>query len=432
MSAHSFSNLGDGLRLVAIPWLASAITREPMLIALATAAVRVPWLVFSLPAGVITDRVDRRLLVAWMDVAGAITMLAFAGIVLANQASIADPAALAAGTAGPPANQAVLLGLLYLTALLIGLAEVLRDNSAQTLMPSIAPKDRLERANGRVWGAEIVMNQFVGPPLAGALLGVALALPFLVNVGTFALAAGLAFAIAGSFAPRGPATTGRIAWRTEIGAGLTWLWNHRLLRSLALILGALNAMGTMAVSIYVLFAQEILELDAGTFGLLLTGTAAGGVLGSLLAARISGVIGPGRALFTAMLGMGLGYGVIGLAPVAALAWLMLLVIGFLVVQWNVVTVSLRQSIVPDHMLGRVNSVYRFFGWGMISVGSLLGGLVVSAGEPLLGREWALRTPFLLAAAVHLALLVYALPRINNRRVREATSAQEAGGLIGTT
>nr|WP_281251777.1 MFS transporter [Haloechinothrix alba] len=95
MSAHSFSNLGDGLRLVAIPWLASAITREPMLIALATAAVRVPWLVFSLPAGVITDRVDRRLLVAWMDVAGGVTMLAFAGVVLANQASIADPAALA-------------------------------------------------------------------------------------------------------------------------------------------------------------------------------------------------------------------------------------------------------------------------------------------------------------------------------------------------
>ncbi|MDV6014268.1 MFS transporter [Haloechinothrix sp. LS1_15] len=424
LAAHAFSNLGDGLRIVAIPWLASAITRDPLLIATATLTVRLPWLLFALPAGVITDRVDRRKLIAWTDVAAGLVMAGFALVVLANQAAMADPEALAAGTAEPPGHQALLLALLYTTALLIGLGEVLRDNAAQTLMPSIVPKERLERANGRMWGAELVMNQLVGPPLAGLLLATALALPFVVNVGTFALAAGLAFALIGSFAPHAQAPSGRIAWRAEIAEGVRWLWRHQLLRTLALLLGVMNGMSMMATAIFVLFAQEILVLDAAGFGLVLTGTAVGGLAGSLLADRVSSRIGPGTALLTSITGLGLALAMIGLVPVAMLAWSMLVVIGFLVVQWNVVTVSLRQTIVPDHLLGRVNSVYRFFGWGMISIGSLLGGVVVTTGELLVAREWALRAPFLLAATVYVILLIYAAPRINTRRIREARAAAE--------
>ena len=87
--------------------------------------------------------------------------------------------------------------------------------------------------------------------------------------------------------------------------------------------------------------------------------------------------------------------------------------------WNVITVSLRQSLIPDRILGRVNSVYRFIGWGMMPIGSVLGGLLVAVAEPLVGREWALRTPFLLAAAMTGALFLYALPRLNSARIEEA-------------
>ncbi|NDL60797.1 MFS transporter [Phytoactinopolyspora mesophila] len=423
-SATTVSNLGDGLMTVAVPWLASAITRDPLQIALVTLATRLPWLLFSLPAGVITDRFDRRRLVALMDVARSIAMFAFAVLVFANQGSLSMPEDIADGTASPPGNAGLLLGLLYLTALLIGFAEVLRDNSAQTLLPSIVAKDRLEKANGRMWGAETVMNNFIGPPLAGVLLGVAFALPFVINAGTFAVAAALVFALAGTFVPKGQTTSGQIAWRAEIGEGFRWLWNHQLLRSLAIILGGLNAMSATCMAIMVLFAQEILDLDAGRFGLLLTGGAAGAVAGSLLADRVSRRLGPGTSLFVSMIGMGAGLGVIGLLSIGAAVWVIMTGTGFLIVLWNIITVSLRQTIIPDHLLGRVNSVYRFFGWGTISLGSLLGGVVVTIGEPLFGREWALRAPFLLAAAIHVVLLVYALPRINTAQIDAARAAAE--------
>ena len=76
--ASVVSNFGDGVAFIAYPWLASAITRDPVQIALVAVATRLPWLVFSLPAGVITDRVDRRKLVAWMDVVRFILTLGVA------------------------------------------------------------------------------------------------------------------------------------------------------------------------------------------------------------------------------------------------------------------------------------------------------------------------------------------------------------------
>jgi MFS family permease len=87
--------------------------------------------------------------------------------------------------------------------------------------------------------------------------------------------------------------------------------------------------------------------------------------------------------------------------------------------WNVITVSLRQALIPDRILGRVNSVYRFLGWGMMPIGSALGGLVVAVAQPLLGREWALRSPFVLAAAITFGLFAYAVPHLNTSQIEAA-------------
>ncbi len=424
-SASASANLGDGLMTVAVVWLASSLTRDAVLIAIVGLASRLPWLLFSLPAGVITDRYDRRRLVAWMDVARFAIVAAFAGVVLATQEGLPTPEQLANGTASAPGTAPLLIVLLCLAALLIGFAEVIRDNSAQTLMPSIVDKKLLERANGRLWGAETVMNTFIGPPLAGALIAVALAVPFLINAGLLALAAALVFALAGTFTPQGRTTTGRIAWRAEIGEGFSWLWNHGVLRTLAILLGSLNMLGAMAFVIFVLYAQEILGLFEGwQYGAMLTGTATGAVVGSLLADRVSRALTAGTSLFTSMIGMGAGFVIIGLVSSAPVVWAAGVLSGFMIVLWNVITVSLRQRIIPDHLLGRVNSVYRFFGWGTISLGTLLGGVLVALGEPLLGREWALRAPYLIAGITSLLLLAYALPRINTARIDAAMAAAD--------
>lgn len=422
-TASVISNLGDGLSLIAYPWLASALTRNPVAIAGVAVATRLPWLVFTLPAGVITDRVDRRKLVLGMDIGRFVLTLGVALAVLAGESGLNDPVDIADGLASTPDNGAVALALLYLAALLLGSAEVLRDNSAQTLMPSLVDQDQLERANGRMWGAEMVTNAFIGPPLAGFLLSVSFALPFFVDAGTFAVAAGLLCLIAGDFAPKGrPADAPPTSFRDDLREGVRWLWQHPLIKSLAISLGALNGLFALQHANDVLFAQEILDLSAAGFGALSIAAAIGGVLGSVVAHRVSDRLGPGNSLFATIIVSAIAPALIGALPSVPLVFSMFIVSSFFAVVWNVITVALRQTLIPDHLLGRVNSVYRFFGWGMIPIGSLLGGVLVVVVDTFASRDAALRVPFGVSAIAHILLLAYALPRLNTGEIDAAREA----------
>jgi MFS family permease len=92
------------------------------------------------------------------------------------------------------------------------------------------------------------------------------------------------------------------------------------------------------------------------------------------------------------------------------------------VVWNVITVSLRQSIIPDRLLGRVNSVYRFFAWGMMPIGTALGGVIVAVVEPHWGREVALRVPWFVAGGIGFVVLAYAVPRLTSAKIDAARAA----------
>ena len=418
------SNFGDGISTVAYPWLASAVTRDPLQIALIGVATRIPWLIFTLPAGVIADRVDRRKLVAWADTFRFALTLAVAFIVLYAGSDLADPDTIAAGASTVPENAGLLLGVLYSSALLFGFAEVLRDNAAQTLMPSVVDKSLLEKANGRLWGSEMVMNSLAGPVLGGFIIAITFSLPFFIDAVTFAVAAALLFTLQGSFLVEQVAD--RPSFTAQIKEGFGWLWNHRLLRVMGIILGVMNAMFSMALATYVLFVQEILELDASRFGLLMTAGAIGGVLGSFTAPRISKKFGPGPSLFSTLIGSGLTLAVTGFTSSWIVVWFMFFVGSFLAVLWNVITVSLRQAIIPDHLLGRVNSVYRFFAWGMMPLGMLAGGAIVTLVEALSSRDLALRMPFYLGGAVYALLFVIALPVLNTRQIEQARADAETG------
>lgn len=397
------------------------MTRNPLHIAAVAVVTRLPWMLFTLPAGVITDRVDRRRLVAWMDVFRFIFTFGIAVVVLLAQSGLSSPEAIESGVASPPDNAALLLGLVYLAALLLGTAEVFRDNSAQTLMPSIVDSENLEKANGRMWGAEMVMNAFVGPPLGGILMAVAFSLPFFLDAGTFAVSAALVFLIAGEFRPKpdSDAPTPPASFWSDLKEGVKWLWSHPFFRPLGISLGVLNGTNMMAQATFVLFAQEVLDLDAARFGLLTTGFAVGGVIGSFVADRVSKRIGQGVSLFVTIIVEALTVLVSGLTSSFWVFWSMGVIMSTSVVLWNVITVSLRQSLIPDRILGRANSVYRFLGWGMMPIGSVLGGVTVAVAEPLMGREWALRSPFLVASVISAGLFAYALPRLNSRRIEAA-------------
>jgi len=430
-SSSVVSNLGDGVSMIAYPWLASAITRDPLLIALIAVAQRLPWLLFTLPAGVITDRVDRRKIMLAMQVFRMVITLSVAVIVGAAASGLTSPEDIAAG-AEIATNWSVYVVLLV-SALLFGMAEVLYDNSAQTILPALVEPEGLERANGNLWGAEMVANSFAGPPLGSLLIAGAFALPFFVDAGTFAISAALLFVITGQFKVQRSAEelAQRVDWWGEIKEGFLWLWHHPLLRPMAIILGIMNALLMVGFSTFVLFAQEVLEVSPLIFAVLMAAGAVGGILGSVLAPGISQRLGSGTALYLTMVVPSVAALVTGLTSLWVVVWVMFAVSTFFGVVWNVITVSLRQTIIPDVLLGRVNSVYRFFAWGMMPIGLLVGGAIVAFVERSGGsRELALRMPWFFVAAAFAFLFVYAAPQLTTAKIESARSegiaAKEAG------
>lgn len=431
LTASTISNLGDGVGLIAYPWLASAVTRNPLLISIVAVVQRLPWLLFSLPAGVLTDRRDRRLLMVGSNVARAAITLTVALVVLARRGVLPGPDQIEAGTV--PENLG-LYGLILVATFLLGTAEVIHDNAGQTILPSIVEKSDLERANGRLTSTELVANTLIGPPLGAFLLVLAFSVPFLVDATTFALAAVLvalipAAAVLGggdqpARADTGPSEGDDLApsWRQDLAEGFRWLWAHDLFRSLAVILGLMNLLGMVSAAAFVLFAQEVLSTSPTEFALLGTGAAVGGILGGVLAERVTERIGPGRSLALTLVGGGLTSLAIGATSQWPVAWLLMGAFMFLAVLWNVITVSLRQAVIPDRLLGRVNSVYRFFAWGMMPVGGVLGGLIVAVSETFTDREMALRMPWFVAGIGWLALLGFAAPRLTIAKIEAARAA----------
>ena len=425
LTSSGISNLGDGISTAALPLLAVSITDDALAFSGVAVAGRLPWLLFALQAGAIADRVDRRWLMIAMQVLrfGLYLVVAFAAL---------------GGWASMP--------LLYVVAFLVGMGETLYDNAAQAIMPSLVHREQLEKANGRLFSLEWSLNQFVGPPIGGVLFAVAAALPIFLDAGTFLLSALLLVAIRGSFGPgarRGGVPTGAASEGTdptpavadaptlpdstddhgdgagttsmtaEIKEGLTWLWQHRVLRTLAILLGISNGATMMGFATFALYATspDVLGLDEAGFGLLLTAGGVGSVVGGLLADRIVARIGRTAALWAALA----AFPIVNLLYVLAPGWEVVavaaVVFGVVATVWNVITVSLRQTIIPDHLLGRVNSVYRFLGWGSMPIGALIGGLVADG--------FGLRAPWLVGAILMAAPLPWAARHLTRTAVEAA-------------
>ncbi len=423
-ASTAISNIGDGMAAIAYPWLATAITRNPLLIAAVAAAQRLPWLLFTLPAGVISDRVDRRRAMVWMDtLRGAFTVLV-AVSVLSEQGTLPAPDQVknVVGT------RVGLYLVLLLATLLLGCAEVLRDNCGQTLMPSIVDHTHLEKANGRMWSIESVANQFIGPPLGSFLLLAAFSVPFFIDAGSFFAAAALVAMIPGTFRAKHPERLPDASvpsWRDDLKEGVRWLYHHKLLWSMAIILGLMNMAAMLSGSVFVLFAQDVLNITPATFAFMGFGFALGAVLGGYLAPWMSKKFGSGTCLALTLGSSAVVNFAVGLSswwPLTALFFAVGTLFGS---TWNVITVSLRQSIIPPHLLGRVNSVYRFFAWGMMPIGAILGGVVVTAARTFTSHENSLRAVWFVDGGIYAVLFLVGRRLLTTERLEAARTAGTA-------
>ncbi len=400
-TASTASGAGDGLVLVAAPLLAATLTSDPRLIAGVTTALTLPYLLFGLPAGVLIDRVDRRRGMVAVDGLRAVLVGVFT--VLA-------------------ATHHVGLPTLYGCMFLIGTCETFFRDAQQAIVPRVAG-GRLLHANGLLATSEILTKQFVGPLLGGVLFTLGVAIPFGLDAASFALSCALLAWV--RLSPRPPAsTTARTRPTTlltglghDLVEGIGWLLRHRVLRRLAVVAGVSNLVNWAALALLVIYAHDQLHLARAGYGVLLVGSAAGGLLASRLGPRLAGRTGSGWAMCLALGAQTVALVMMATAWEPVLAVAGLVVSGGGVILWNVVSVALRQTLVPDHLLGRVSSIYRLVAWGSVPVGSALGGLFAHA----VGLRWV----FVVGAALLLAVTV-SLARLARSDALEHARATTAG------
>jgi MFS family permease len=340
-SASAASNLGDGMIAAAGPLLALSLTDDVRLIAFTSVASTLPWLVLSLPAGVFIDRHDRKLILTTVN---AVRCALFASLVVL----------IATGT--------LTIWILLAVLLAVAVCEVFFDMSAQAFLPAIVPDESLERANGRLYAVEVTANSFLGLPFGSWLFVVAAAAPFAVHAAALGLSALLIASIRTHSTPVLTARTGNFV--ASLREGLVWLWRHRLLRLLALMLGAANMCHMFGQAIFAKFVRDELGLGPRGFGILLATMSVGSIIGGTL--------------------------------------------------WNVITVSLRQRLIPAELFGRVNSVYRFLGTGTMTIGAFLGGLIAF--------RFGLRATYWASAGILAIVLLVGAPRLLRIAREHAASA----------
>jgi MFS family permease len=374
--ANAVNSVGDGAFVAAMPLLAVTVTRDPLLISAITAAEYLPWVLVSLPAGALVDRYDRVKLMWRFQ---------------AFQAVITTAVALAVGF------KASDMPLLIVASFLLGCAQVVITNAAQSVLPQFVPNELLQRANSNQYVVQTIGQASLGPPIGSLLFTVMRALPFVVDAGSFVVSAGLLASL-----PKlsGPAAK-RLPMKTAISEGLRWLRGHRLLRVLAVVLGINSFCNQMGFATLVLLATDTLRISYRDFGLLIVGMGVGSLLGGLVNARLARVLGVVPAFVVALAASSVVYAGIGLAPDSVVLAVLIAACGLVVTVSSVVTVSLRQQLVPNELLGRVNSVFRMLGWGLMPLGAIAGGLCA--------QEIGLRAPFLIAGGLRALALLAALP-----------------------
>lgn len=397
VAATAVGTLGDGFTRLALPLLALTFTHSAFLIAAVLSTMQLPWLLVSLPGGLLVDRVDRRRLVL---VTEAVRGLVVAGVAL--------------GTL----THHIALWELYVAAFLIGSGETLVSAATSSLLPEIAEGDGLVRANGHIVAARTTGESFAGPALGGVVYGLSHALPFLGDALSYFFSAGtLASAVtdARSSAPTALATEEAERPFTALRVGISYFFTSALLRTLAGTVASFAFCQAAVLGVLVIYATHVLHLSSTGYGIFLGIAAIGNVTGSLLARHVHGRL---RTYATLLAAGGLaatGYLLLGSSSDRALAVAAVVLEALAVPVGNVATRAIRQHVIPRERFGVVSNAVRMFVIGCTPLGALAGGALAGA--------YGTRATFLAAGALQIiALALLARPL---RVVRGTRQPQEA-------
>ncbi|MEU6843455.1 MFS transporter [Streptomyces sp. NPDC046716] len=395
-TAQTVSSLGDGVSHAALPLIALTLTRDPLALAVVTAAGTLPWLLFGVLGGALVDRWDRRRTMWVTDAARALLL--------------AIPAAAAA-------LDLLSIPLLAAVAFLLGLGGLFFDTAATAYLPDLLGRDPvlLERANSRLRSAQTAASGFAGPPAGSALLALGRAVPLLADAVSFALSALLVRSLPAT--PR-PAEQARESLLRQARAGASYVFRDRLLLGLALRPAVGNIAFLAVETVLALFAHDRLGIGAFGFGLLLTAEATGGLLGAGIASFLGRRLGTGAALTCTAAVEGLAVLGLAAAPNPYVAGLALAVCGAGMGATMVLAPSLRQAIVPAALMGRVTSTSRMLAMCAAPFGAFLGGW--------LATTYDVRTPLYAASGLLLTMTAVTATMTSNRRVEAALRGAAPG------
>lgn len=350
--AAAISNLGDGIRLAALPLLALDLTSDTRLIAGVTAMSFAPWIVVGPFAGVLVDRRDRKTLIVAAQLGRGVAVAVLAVTVAIGWANIA---------------------LLYVVALAVGVGETVVDSASQAAIPHLVDDSQLERANARMTVAENLFNDVVGVALGAVVFAWLTSVPFYVDAATFMAGALLLTSIRQPL--QGERRSRDQTVRRDVADGLAFLLHHPFLRPLAFSVATTNIALHMGLSIMVVLLVGELGASQAAFGVVLALGSAGGVLGSLIAGPLVTRMTAQTTLRYTHLPFILAAAVYVTATQAWMVASAFAATSFALVLYQIPSRAMRQRIVPERLLGRVITAFRVFGLGGPVVGAPIGGLM---------------------------------------------------------
>ncbi len=352
-AGQTISNLGNSVTMFALPLLVYQLTGSALTLGLTFGLGMLPNLLFGLLIGAWVDRVDRKRLMIIVDVLQALVV---ASVPLLAMAGLLE------------------VWWLYVVVFCAGLLSVCFQAAEFAAIPSLVPHDDLVTANGRIQ-ASYSAAMVAGPLLAGLLVGL---MPvydlLLIDAASFGLSAVALGLIRRRFNGDGPRRTGSLL--ADIREGLRYVWGHPVLRNISIMMALVNLVSTTVYAQLVLFVTERYGASEGQVGLFYSAGSVGVVALALAAGPLRRRLSFSKVALGALTLEGVLIIALALTPWYWLAlplWALTMGLGIL---FNINTGSLRQAIVPGHMLGRVISVAMVIAWSANPLGALLGGLAI--------------------------------------------------------
>jgi len=357
-TASAASNLADGLLKTAAPLLATTLTKDPFWISTIAALSMLPWLFFAIPIGGLVDRINRR------------NMLA-----IANTLRLIAVIIIATTTGLELITLPILLGAIFI----FGVGEVIYDTTLQSMMPEVLTKDQLDRGNARLQIVGITLAEFVGAPVSGLLFAASIALPFYFGGAGILLAVFLVLAIPRAYSiaevpAKAKAPTG--FWE-DVRFGIRYLYEDKVLLKLVLLTSSIGFFFSASSSTMVLFFTELLNTPIAIFGFLFASPAVGALIGSIVAPKISERFGRTTTMAWSIFLSSVLVFIQGFSPNYWVAAALIGAGSMVITGWNILLMSTYHQIIPGELFGRIHGTRRTLVWGLMPIGSLLGGVLAS-------------------------------------------------------